>query len=88
MVFIVSQLSRFPQKRAVVYLISRTGDCLIVAKKKRQHFALQVRHYCRLRIVFVSEINRYNEEQNIDKRNWGEKDTRSSEPLNIKGLPS
>jgi len=38
--------------------------------------------------VFVSEINRNNEEQNTDKRNWGEKDTRSSEPLNIKKLPS
>ena len=37
--------------------------------------------------VFVSEINRNNEEQNTDKRKWGEKGTRSSEPLNSKRLP-
>lgn len=37
--------------------------------------------------MFVSEINRNNAVQNTDKRNWGEKDTRSSEPLNIKRLP-
>jgi hypothetical protein len=59
-----------------------------VANKKMQHIPFQGRHYYRLRTAFVSEINKNNQEQNTDKINWGEKDTRSSEPLNIKRLPS
>jgi hypothetical protein len=57
-----------------------------VANKKTHHITFQALHYYRLTTVFVSEINRNNKEQNIDKRNWGEKGTRSSEPLNIKRL--